>query len=93
MDLQTDGPPFQPSAFGVVRELRSELAVDKELEVISASKDANIVPLAAPDIGRGQRAREDAGMGFAILVDDETLPEATVRDWAQFSALLCSAVA
>ena len=70
VDLQADGPLFQSSAFRVVSELRSEFAVDEELKVVSASNDADVVPLVRADVRQSERPSDGAGMWPAVLVDD-----------------------
>jgi len=74
MDLQSDSSVVQLSAFGIVGELRSELAVDEELEVVSASNDADVVPLVWANVRHGERSGDGACMCFLVFVDEQARP-------------------
>ncbi len=59
-NLQANGPLFQSAAFRVVGELRRECAVDKELKVIPAGHNADVVPLVRAEIRRRERSGDGA---------------------------------
>ena len=50
MNLQGDGPFVELALLGVVGEFGGEFAVDEELEVISASDDPDLIPLARANV-------------------------------------------
>jgi len=60
VDLQSDSAVGQLSAFGVVGELRSEFVVDKELEVVSAGNNADVVPLVWANVRHDERSGDGA---------------------------------
>ena len=69
--MQTDRAAIQSSPPGFVGEFGSEFAVDEEPEVISASDDADVVPLVWADVCDSERRADAAGMRLSVFVDDQ----------------------